>query len=810
MPSLGYIPEVFTEFLGEDTLHQDVQSVPKGRSPSCSNVQFRPNGVRSRPGLTTVATFTSASVLSLAEFTMLDVTQKRTIALTSDGKLWSEPNNFTYVSFASDFIAASVATTAQMSSTTIFGRQYMALSATGTQAAAVPRAWNDTNFDPIAPGGPAGAPTLAAGGAGSVSAGPHYCRVMFRTRNGFLTAPGPSGTFTFSGATSINVTTIPIGPAYVVGRVLVFTPTCNSTQFYFVAGGVMDIWDNTTTTVNGINFTDSTLISGTQVMGIGVVADLSRLINLPQQAAVFSHKSRLAWVGELNAFVLNGDIGFQNTAFDGGFSGGNPLGWTVKIGGGTKGGTTGGVGDVLRIIGDGVNAKCELENTGNASAALQAIGGADLRCRIRMKKSASAGTTATFNIWLAETTSGNAIAGMQLTANSLSSSEWRWVDGLVSAGAAYTYTTNTRIRISDGGTGAGGTAIPNNEWLAIDRMEFYPGNQAYNPHLVRWSSAEQPDAYDSLTGIQVVAENNGQRLVTGFTLGNQAYLVKERSLYTTTDDGFSEPAFWGVSQISDIYGTPSHKGVALGDRWAVIAGRAGLAYFSGGQPFSLSEDIRGTWNRINWQYGNTIWVGVDTQNRRIKVGVPLDGATTPSTIISLEYYGDSPDQSRNFNRWFVTDTTLMCYTGSERSDGTRLQLFGTNNANGRVAKLDESVHADFSSVPINSAYRMAYLGDTGRKLTGHLTANVYGSGTLIVTGYLPDNATTITSTNRGAPNITLQNPFKQDVEWIIGATGERISWQVQTNAVGDWFSLQKFAAYVKSKPGTPLRGTRGA
>jgi hypothetical protein len=238
-----------------------------------------------------------------------------------------------------------------------------------------------------------------------------------------------------------------------------------------------------------------------------------------------------------------------------------------------------------------------------------------------------------------------------------------------------------------------------------------------------------------------------------------------------------------------------------------------LAYFNGGKPFSISEDYRATWNRINWQYGYTISVGVDTQRRRISVSVPLDGATTASTTLVLEYYGDDPSQSRNFNRWTTTDgNALQCYTGSERSDGTRLQLYGTNHTNGQILKVDDTAHSDSvgSTLAINSTYQTYFAGEAfSRNSFQALKANVAGSGTFILTGYLMDNTTTVTSTTRGAANVTLNSPVPYDVEWpAIDITSERVSFQFQTNSAGDWFDLRYFTAYYKQKPWTPIRGLR--
>ena len=84
-------------------------------------------------------------------------------------------------------------------------------------------------------------------------------------------------------------------------------------------------------------------------------------------------------------------------------------------------------------------------------------------------------------------------------------------------------------------------------------------------------------------------------------------------------------------------GTPSVQGVDTGEDWAVIAGRAGMYIFDGGEPVKISQEIQPLWDQINWAAGNTLWVRVDTRNKRILCGVPIGTATSPNRILVLDY-----------------------------------------------------------------------------------------------------------------------------------------------------------------------------
>lgn len=811
MPRAGFTPEVQEEFRGEFTLPGNAQSVPAPYSPSCTNVQFFPGRVQSRPGLTTLATYTAATILSLKEYVTLDTSARRILALTSDGVLSKETGTYTFSSVTSNIVESSANAALQMNSVTQFGREYMAFATNGVSGAAVPLVYDDTNVDRVAPSGPACTPVLATAATGVITAGTHQVRVLFITRNGYYTPPGPASTATtFDGTQKASVTGITTGPPWVTGRIVCMTPNCNTTDFYFVPGTGMVLNDNTSTTTT-FSVADNDLLAAEAVTTPSVTQqeDSLRLIELPPQTTGFAYHGRLAWVGERNEVVRNGDIGFLNLSFDGGFTGNRPYGWTELVSGEAKGTAAAGtVGDYLRLVGNGVGVQGVLQNEGVAQSALASIPpGTQINCRVRARRvgTAGGGGGKAFVYLCPSATANGTIPNdaFTITASALSTTEWRIIDAsmLTAANNVMDSTYRLRCHVNSG--------VPNLDEIQIDYISIYPAAKAKAGSLVRWSKANEPDAYDGLYGIQTIAENATQDLTCGFVLGDNAYLVKERSLYVTRDDGANEPNFWPVSQVSSIYGTPSAQGVGIGDQWVVIAGRAGLAFFDGGRPTSLSEDIRPTWNRINWLYGYKIHVRVDPERRRVCVYVPLDSATTCTTAIVLDYYGDSPQQSRNFNRWNITaGTAFLCSASSERSDGTKVQIIGTNDTNGIVAKWDDTVHSDFSSGAISSRYRFAYMGGgTGRNLWGSVTANIWGSGTLNVQAYLPDDSTA--TTTRTPPAATLAAAPKTDFWWAVDVTSERLSWEVYTNASGAWFSMQKFAPYIKAKPWSGEAGKRG-
>ena len=248
--------------------------------------------------------------------------------------------------------------------------------------------------------------------------------------------------------------------------------------------------------------------------------------------------------------------------------------------------------------------------------------------------------------------------------------------------------------------------------VIFDNIEIYPTAQPYNASIVRASRAEDPESYDGVDGLLSVAENNGQAVRAAFVLRDQLYFVKEHSIYSTRDDGVNEPADWTLSEVSNIVGTPSVDGVDTGEDWAVIADRAGLYIFDGGEPVKISQEIQPLWDTINWQYGHTLWVRVDTRAKRILVGVPIAPATQPNRVLVLDYrslstaadiatYASVHSSSMTgrmisvarARKWAPWNIAANAAALIERSDGTAQFFLGNGAGNGK--DLSAERHAIF-------------------------------------------------------------------------------------------------------------------
>lgn len=668
-----------------------------------------------------------------------------------------------------------------------------------------------------------------AAAAGSVAAGAHQVSVIFQTRQGYLTKPSPATSWTASGAKRAVVTNIPTGPSNITARILCFTGAGGASFFYTGSGsslfsGNMILADNTTASIT-VDFSDAILLAGTNV------DNLFRLIELGDCAGVLDYSERLFWWGERNK--MNNWV---NLGFDGGFTGPSlphyPRGWTpdaVFAPGGIDEENFVVWGAAYSIEGNGSTPTRGLMTQGAVADSLGApLIQANTDYTIRAHcASNSILTQGALHIHLFSASAGINTTGLQLTAAQLTTA---YADFSAELTAPLTnIPSDLVLRIYADGT-------PTNAGqFYIDSIEIFPTSQPTNASLVRASRVEDPESYDGIDGLLSIAENNGQAIRAAFKLRERLYFVKEHSLHVTQDDGTNEPSLWAIAEVSRKIGTPSVRGVGIGEDWVVIAHRTGLYIFSGGEPIKISQEIQPTWNTINWHYGHTLWVTVDTKERRIFVGAPLGSATSPNAILMLDYR-DLPDASdiagrppinvtftgrkaatdmaRKWSRWSIAANSCAFL---ERTNGTAVVAIGGGlpgvgggGSSGKVYQLSDTQFSD-DGTAIPSYYTTHYFPERAveqslglgahRKLFSYLTLFVEGAGNLSLTSFT-DSA----SAPQTQQPLPLSSPSLKDLELPINVLGERVAFQVSTNQPGAWFKLQKFTPSVRPDPWAPVRG----
>lgn len=662
---------------------------------------------------------------------------------------------------------------------------------------------------------------------GSLSAGVHQCAVIFVTRQGYLTRPSPPVSWTSVGTCRALVSGLPspAGLPNIVARILTFTGAGGDSFFYTTGldgAPQMQIVDNSATSFV-VDFSDTALLAGASA------DSLFNQVELGECSGVIGYADRLFWWGERSK-----QNNWMNLTFDGGFNGNVPLGWAADVTYGAGGGrdTTGVAiwGGAYSILGDGATPTRGLITQ---SAVADYLGVPRLSANTNYSVRGSVRATGsllqgTLHINLYSTLSGISTTGISVPAAQASNSAWtEFIAPLTPAFGLATIPSDLVLQVYADGTPTNGAGF------VVANIEIFATATPYNTSLVRASFADNPESYDGVTGYMGVSDADGQSVRAAFVLRERLYLLKDRSCFVTQDDGVNEPAGWTITEVSQTVGTPSVAGVDTGEDWAVIAGRAGLYIFDGGEPVKLSQEIQPLWDQINWAAGQMLWVRVDTLNKRILCGVPTGTATSANLILVLDYRGlqnaseiatlssiqfstlsgklYSVGRSRKWAPWNIT---ANCCTLAERPDGTAQVFFGngpkSGAGNGKIYQLSDTQYSD-DGAAINSYYttyfllsnelEQTYQVRSHRKLYAYLTLYAEGAGNLNLSAFV-DNEANPTA----LPPLPLSSPAPKDLEMPINLLGERVAFQVGTNSPGAWFRLERFVVSLLPDPWAPVRG----
>jgi len=213
--------------------------LPHGVSPDCQDVVYSNGGVQTRPGLQALfgPLAGNPTVNYVKTYETLNAAL-RTMALDSNGILYKEATPGTLSS-----IASGLATNSYANSTTLFGREYLAIS-DGKTGNDLPRQYDDTNFDRVSQGGPGAGPTVvdenvivaivaSPTGATQPAAVTIAASPNGATENGFLVTITTTSAHGLSASQSVTISGVGVA-SYNGTFPVVSAPT--TTQFTYIAG----------------------------------------------------------------------------------------------------------------------------------------------------------------------------------------------------------------------------------------------------------------------------------------------------------------------------------------------------------------------------------------------------------------------------------------------------------------------------------------------------------------------------------------------------------------------------------------------
>src|SRR5271168_2580416 len=213
--------------------------LPHGVSPDCQDVVFSNSGVETRPGLQALfgPLASNPTINYIKTYETLNATL-RTMVLDSNGVLYKETTPGTLTSIATGLAANSYG-----NSTTIFGREYLAIS-DGEVGNDLPRQYDDTNFDRVSQSGPGAGPTVvdenvlltvaaSPSGATQPAAVTIASSPSGATENGFLVTITTTSSHGLSAGQSVTIAGVAV-TGYNGTFPVVAVP--NPTQFTYIAG----------------------------------------------------------------------------------------------------------------------------------------------------------------------------------------------------------------------------------------------------------------------------------------------------------------------------------------------------------------------------------------------------------------------------------------------------------------------------------------------------------------------------------------------------------------------------------------------
>jgi hypothetical protein len=675
----------------------------------------------------------------------------------------------------------------------------------------------------------------------------------FLTRSGFLTQPSPIYTFNVTAGGAINVTGLSPGPSNVVARVVFFTGANGGNFFWIpqdvdvVVGGVLQhntktiVNDNTSTTAQ-FNFSDTVLLTGLAIDIPG--NNLFNCIELGSCRGLTTYASRMfAWGEQLKITNL------RNTSFDGGFTGqfvaganaSTPLGWTYDPNFGSGG--------LLLLSSPTFGWSYQISNTGGVQSAWGMItqGAYQDEFQVPIIQAATLYSIRVTAMSTAPIASGNLIVDLFVPSTLQQVGVFSLpLSSLGQTMQIFTGTLLTRVMqpvpkdlvIRVYAQNIPGTPTST---IQIDRIEPFQTLVPSNTTALKGSYVNNQESFDLITGVTGPAQNM-QPINAAAELFDLLYVVKERSWFSTSDNGVTEPNRWNYKEVSNKVGCIGQNAFDYGEGWMMTADREGVHYFEGGEPIKVSQEIQPVWDSINWQYGYTIWLRNDPEQRRFTVGIPIptpnqwmpefpvnSNPTTPNVILSCNYrelntgtaiaqtgpikstyMGRllSPEPARKWSFWNIAAPYSDFVS---RNNSQWPQFYCTGYGDNKVFALLASSLADDGGA-INSYWisygfvkpEMADAKGLGlfRMTFPYLTVLATGTGTLNTYVY-PESPF---NTPYALDQLALPAQSQGDLELGVNVKGNRFFVRVGTNAVGSAFRVSKLVVPLVPDTWSPIRG----
>lgn len=707
-------------------------------------------------------------------------------------------------------------------------------------------------FDPLLLVGTKNGGTIVS--SGQIGVGVRKVCYSYLTRSGFITQPSPIFTFNVvGGSQQILVTGVLPGPPNVVARIIHLTGA-NGGNFFNIPQPVTVISngapivntstyinDNTTTSIL-LSFADGVLLSGTaiDIPGNNLFSD----IELGSSRGVVSFASRLFAWSEQNK-VTN----LRNLSFDGGILGATvqgvtttyPAGWTVdpNLGAGASVVASPVFGFAYQIQNSSGLTQSTygmITQPAYQDEFLVPIINAAVLYSVRVTASCPSGAASgNLVVDLFSPKFGASYPGLFTIPLASMSPTMQIFTGTLLVPAIAPVPSDLVIRIY-------AQNIPTGVTVQLDRCEPFPTATPVLTTQLKGSYVNNQEAFDLVTGATGPNQNQ-QPINGGMLLFDRLHALKERSWYSTFDDGVNEPNQWKWKEESAKTGTIGIHSYDFGEGWALTGNRQGVFFYEGGEPIKVSQEIQPLWDLVNWKYGHTMWVRNDPEQKRFTIGVPIPtpnpfmpefpanpNPTSPNVVlmcnyrelntgammastppIKATYTGRimAPEPARKWSFWNIA-SPYSDYI--DRADNTWPQFFASGYGDSKVFALSASALSDDGQA-INSFYitygfvkpETADAKGLGlfRMEVPYMTILAVGQGTLASFVY-PESPQNLPF---ALDPLTLGPISQGDLEVPVNVKGQRFFIRFGTNAVGSTWRVSKIVLPLMPDTWSPIRGT---
>lgn len=249
-----------------------------------------------------------------------------------------------------------------------------------------------------------------------------------------------------------------------------------------------------------------------------------------------------------------------------------------------------------------------------------------------------------------------------------------------------------------------------------------------------------------------------RKITTAASIDGTLFIFGPEWTYRTADDG-ADPSSWATPKLVDGgRGTLSIRGVEVSPAglYAWVAAADGLYFFQGGFPaLPVSYYDQPDWDRINWNVPNAVQIKDDPGIKIVYVFACLDGATTPSHVLTWDYTKGFTPETVQYSPYTYQSFSVGCGTlvknglpNSVTAVSQKKELWlGSSGVDGIMRRNSaDDVHPYLDNgFPVATGYETA-LYPQGRRMSGEVLQHhgadyrIVGDGVVSITAYDLDHA----------------------------------------------------------------------